>query len=178
MNPAAQKMFRLSPDHGTLPLAGRIALLRAETPDGHPVPPDRFPAARALQGETVLSEIIVYHPPGDERSLWGAVSAAPIRSPEGKILGAVSTVTDVTALHDLQQENEIYVHTISHDLRTPLTVVMGHAELLETACPSEDSQVHVEAILKGAERMETMIENLVEAARLEGGNITLEKEPV
>ena len=178
LNPAAEKMFGFTARNKILSIAERKALLRAETPEGHPFPAERFPSVRALRGETVLSEVIVYHPSGREKPLWGAMSAAPIISGEGKIIGAVSTVTDITALQDLLQEREIYIHTISHDLRTPLSVVLGHAELLELTCGDDETLMHVRAILKGTERMEAMIENLVEAARLEGGEILLEKEEV
>jgi signal transduction histidine kinase len=121
---------------------------------------------------------MVYHPPGATEPLWVAVSAAPIRADGGKIIGAVSTMTDVTSLHEMQKEREMYVHTISHDLRIPLTVVLGHAELLGTTCRDADSGDHVEAILKGAERMQTMLDDLVDAARLEGGEIALAEEPL
>jgi PAS domain S-box-containing protein len=178
MNPTAERMLNYPSETRDLSFMDRKSSLAPETPDGQPYPLERHPALRALEGETVLSEVMVYHPEGSERPFWTAVSAAPMRAADGTILGAVSTMTDITPLHDLQQEHEIYVHTISHDLRTPLSVVLGHAELLEMTCEDENAHVHVDAILKGAERMEAMIENLVEAARLEGGDIGLVKEPV
>ncbi len=177
MNPAAERMFRYSTEMKQRPLIERKTSLRPQTPDGAPYSPQRQPALRALRGETIRSEIIVFHPEEDE-TLWVAVSAAPIRTAEGGILGAVSTMTDITDLHQLQREHEIYVHTISHDLRTPLTVVLGHAELLQSSCRDEDAHPHIEAIRIGAERMATLIENLVEVARLEGGRIELQKEPI
>jgi PAS domain S-box-containing protein len=178
MNPAAERIFRYSPEILSKPFVDRKATLRPETADGHPYPLEEHPTLRALRGETVHAEIIVYHPPGAERPFWLTLSAAPIRTGDGHLLGAVSTLTDITALHDLQQERELMLHTISHDLRTPLTVVLGHAELLGVSCQEEQSQAHVEAILQGGERMNTMIEDLVEAARLEGGEVTLRTEAV
>jgi PAS domain S-box-containing protein len=178
MNPAAERMLRYPPDMKRRPFFDRKGSLRLETPEGNPYPLEKHPALRALHGQTTFSEVIIYHPPGAREPLYVTVSAAPIRTKDGSLLGAVSTMTDITALHDLQQEREIILHTISHDLRTPLTVVLGHAELLGSSCQAEDSQTHVEAILQGGERMNTMIEDLVEAARLEGGEIDLRKETV
>jgi PAS domain S-box-containing protein len=178
MNPAAEEIFRYSPEILSKPFVDRKATLRPETADGLPYPLEEHPTLRALRGETVHAEIIVYHPPGAERPFWVTLSAAPMRSKDGRLLGAVSTLTDITALHDLQQEREVILHTISHDLRTPLTGVLGHAEMLATGCQDEHSHIHIEAILQGGERMNTMIEDLVEAARMEGGEIALRKEPV
>ena len=175
MNPAAEAMLRYSPELQERPFIERKGSLHPETPDGRPYPLEEHPTLRALQGETTLSEVMVYYPAGRSKPLWVAVSAGPIRT--GSIIGAVSSMTDITHLHELQKEREMYVHTISHDLRTPLTVVLGHAEMLETTCTDENSEVHVEAIRKGAERMENMIEDLVEAARLEG-EVDLQRQPV
>lgn len=178
LNPAADQMLCYSPQVKVRPMLERKAALYPQRPDGTPYPLEEHPAWRALKGETTLSEVMLYHPCGAERPLWVAVSAAPIRTPDGEILGAVSTLTDLSPLRELQNEREIYLHTISHDLRTPLSVVLGHAELLGLSCRQEEAQMHVEAILQGVERMDRMIEELVEAARLEGGEISLEKEPV
>lgn len=178
MNPAADRMLGYTEEMKRKSFLERKSSLRLQTPEGAPYPLENHPVLRALRGETTLSEIIVYHPGGSsDRALWVAIGAAPIRI-EDRILGAVSTMIDFTSLHELQKEREMLIHTISHDLRTPLTVVQGHAELLEMSCRTEDSELHVEAILKGAARMEAMIEDLVEAARLEGGKIVLEKEPL
>ncbi len=177
MNPAAERMLRYPPEVQQLPLVERKSTLHPQTPEGDPFSLERHPALRALRGETIRSEIVVLHPEDDE-ALWVAISASPIRTSRGEILGAVSAMTDITDLHRLQQEREIYVHSISHDLRTPLTVVHGHAELLKDVCTEEQALHHAEAILKGAERMEGMIQNLVEAARLEGNQITLQREAI
>ncbi len=178
MNPAAEEMLRYSHEMKDWPILKRKATLRPETPDGDPYPLEGHPTVRALKGETTLSEVMVYHPPGATQPLWAAVSASPIRTPHGDILGAVSTVTDISALHELQKEREIYVHTIFHDLRTPLTVVLGHVQLLEQTCQDEKSHLHFDAIHRGVDYMTRMIENLVEVARLEGGKIFLDKRGI
>jgi signal transduction histidine kinase len=59
-----------------------------------------------------------------------------------------------------------------------ITVILGHAQLLAGVAREEGAQLHIEAILAGAERMNRMIEDLVEMARLEGGEFKLETEPV
>jgi PAS domain S-box-containing protein len=177
LNPAVRRMFGYSLEMLSRPLPERLAWLRAETADGSPFPFERMPVVRALKGEVVVGEIMVLHPP-DRPPLWTAVSTAPVHGSAGEIFGAVGTYTDITRLQELQRERELFVHTISHDLRSPLTVVLGHAQMLATSCRGEKERVHLDALLQGAERMNEMIAELVEAARLEGGPIELQREPI
>lgn len=83
----------------------------------------------------------------------------------------------------IEQEREILTHTISHDLRAPLTIVQGHGQLLEGMLGEEEidremARHGVEAILRGARRMNVMIQDLVDVARLEGGKLELNLRPV
>ncbi len=81
-----------------------------------------MPVQRALHGETVRGILaILRHPRG--KAAWISISAAPILAPEGRLLGAIASFSDVTALHELQEEIEDLLRSVSHDLRNPLTVI-------------------------------------------------------
>jgi PAS domain S-box-containing protein len=181
MNPAAEDFLDYPKDMLEKPLHERLAWVQPTDLEGRPLEPEKMPVARALRGEDVQGMIVVLHPPG--RTIWAVISAAPVCTPEGRQLGAVATLTDVTPLHDLQESRELYIHTISHDLRTPLTVIQGHSQMLEESLSAgkelpEDTEMHIEAILTGTDRMNAMIEDMVEAARLEGDELRLEKETI
>jgi len=171
MNPAAARTLGQSPRE---PLASRVVRLRAETPEGAPLSLEETPGWRALQGETVHGFIMVLHPP-DRAEVWGSASAAPIRTDDGRLLGAVTTFTDITALHELQQSRDIFLHSISHDLRTPLTVIQGYGQLLSETLTREglgaSAGLMCDEVLKGAQMMKRMIDALVDMARLEGGQL-------
>ncbi len=81
-----------------------------------------------------------------------------------------------------EQEREEDVHMISHDLRAPLTVIQGQAQLLQQGLErigvDGRQQRSAEAILTSARRMNTMIQDLVDRARLESGQLTLNRRPV
>ena len=81
-----------------------------------------------------------------------------------------------------EQEREIYIHTISHDLRTPLTIIQGHAELLHEDLPAfrghESLSRSAETIIGEAKRMNLMIQDLVDAARMESGQLHLQIVPL
>jgi signal transduction histidine kinase len=96
--------------------------------------------------------------------------------------GAVSTQADVTALRELQEQHEDFVRTVSHDLRQPLAVIQGHAEILHGALVKEGGdarrQRSLEAVVASAKRMNAMIGDLVDSARLEAGQVALNPGPV
>ncbi|TAK27192.1 MAG: PAS domain S-box protein [Chloroflexota bacterium] len=77
---------------------------------------------------------------------------------------------------------EEYVHAISHDLRSPLTVIQGQAQLLErtlTKTGLTGRELNsIRAILHGAHRMNGMIQDLADSARLESGQVKLNQSPL
>ncbi len=181
MSSRAESLFEFGPGEVELPFKERIASLDCETMDGRPIPVQDMPVLRALRGETVHGELMVFRP-HSTRPRWVSVTAAPIRGSDGKILGVVSTLSDVTSLHRLQEQREAYVHTISHDLRNPLTVIIGQAGLLrrslEKAGMTGRELQGAEFILGSAQRMNALIQDMVDSARMESGQLHLNKQPV
>ncbi len=159
----------------------RQRTLRIETPDGRPMPPEEDPRTRALRGEAVVgSRIHVHRRDGAEREL--VASASPIGNRQGHISGAVAIFTDVTPLVELQQRQEDILRTVSHDLRNPLAGILGQAQLLERRIeqpgPPERLRAGVQAIIANARQMNTMIQDLVDVARSEAGQLKLERQPL
>jgi signal transduction histidine kinase len=76
---------------------------------------------------------------------------------------------------------EDFTHSVHHDLRTPLTIVLGQAQLAERALKignEEMVQRSLEAVKKSARRMNQMIEDMVDVARVGTGTIVLHRESV
>ncbi len=157
----------------------RIQALRVETLDGSPYPLEEFPTERALRGVTTHGAMMVLHHPG--RSCWVIASAAPIYTPAGQRLGAVATFNNITELHELQ-EQQLLLHLVSHDLRIPMAVIYGHAQVMEDRIHEvgEDGIMteSLLAIQRGVKRMTVMIEDLTEMARIEGKQLRLKREPI
>jgi PAS domain S-box-containing protein len=181
MNPAAERIIGFSSVERGLPHMERAPLLHARSSEGQRLLAEEMPAQRALRGETVLSELMHLAPPSG-RSAWVSISAAPIRTPDGQLLGAVVTLSDVTAQRELQEGHEELVHTISHDLRAPLTVIQGHAQMmlrgLSRTGGSARTQHSAEAVVAAARQMNAMIQDLVDSTRMETGQLQLEQETI
>jgi len=181
VNPALGKIIGYLPGKMSRSLAEQIALVQPETPDGNHLPLEQQPITRALRGERVFNVIMALHPPAHD-TVWISSSAAPILTPDGEMLGAVVTLTDITALHDLQEEQKTILHLVSHDLRAPITIINGYAGVLLSALTERQLDGllldSTEAILRGVRRMNSMIDDLVDSARIEGGQMQLDRQPV
>ena len=67
----------------------------------------------------------------------------------------------------------------SHELRTPLTILLSHLELAERKDRSEDElRKRIETCLKAARRMRSIVEGLLALARIDAGEVQLEREDV
>ncbi len=76
------------------------------------------------------------------------------------------------------QAKSEFLSRMSHELRTPLNAVMGFAQLLEMDTLSSEQQQHVQQILKGGRHLLTLINEVLDIARIEAGRLTFSLEPV
>jgi len=101
-------------------------------------------------------------------------------SPQGTGAGAAVVLRDVTAVRHLERVRRDFVANISHELRTPVSVIQTAAEtLLDGALEDPKfAREFVERIERHASRMTQIIEGLLDLARLEAGQQSLAKESV
>jgi signal transduction histidine kinase len=101
---------------------------------------------------------------------------------DGQVVGAITTFTDVTSLHALQEQQQVLMQMVSHDLRAPLAIIKGYAQLLigMVADTVENAGIRqgLATIDRGVNRMDVMIQDLVDVTRWEGGQLELRREPV
>ncbi len=137
------------------------------------------PLARViLYGEDIEESLIEIG--GDRSRRVLRFSAAPITKSAGITRGTVAMVRDVTEEQRAQQVQEEFLSLLSHELRAPLTVISGYAQILSRklarkGLPEEAGSA--ELIKMQANRMSAMVGDMVESGRLEGGlgDITLEE---
>ena len=152
MNPAAQKMLGYTPAQAALPLAERLLIVKAETPDGRPFPAELFPASLAMKGESVGGVVMSTRPQLTHRN-WLSVSAAPMLSADGSVLGVVTTVTDITSLYQLQLERELLLDGLRAQTR----------ELANTMSAANQSRMVAE---RQAAELKALLENIAEGVEV------------
>jgi len=145
-----------------------LDLFGPEDPTEGPVPPSYADDVTVLAtGEDVEdTEERVELEGGAE--LWLRTSKRPITEDDGNVIGLLGVTHDVTP--EKRQEQELrresrrleqFASFASHDLRNPLTVAKGNLELAaETGDPD-----HLEAAAEAIDRMEALIDDLLEIAR-------------
>ena len=109
-------------------------------------------------------------PDGSERAF--RLRTTPMRDEEGRLLGAVTLLEDITRLREIDRLKSEFIATASHELRTPLTSVqMGIHLLLESAVgPLTDAQREVLTICReDCERLEKLMRDLLDLSRIEAG---------
>ncbi|HNN13647.1 MAG TPA: PAS domain-containing sensor histidine kinase, partial [Anaerolineales bacterium] len=90
-------------------------------------------------------------------------------TPIPRIGGAV-TMQDISYLKELDRLKNEFIHTISHDLRSPLTAVLGYTELVERTGTLNENQAEFMHRLQGSvQHMTNLVNDLLDLGRLEAG---------
>ncbi|HND47517.1 MAG TPA: ATP-binding protein, partial [Anaerolineales bacterium] len=96
-------------------------------------------------------------------------TASPVMV-EGRQIGRVCIMRDVTHFKELDTMKSEFVATVSHDLRSPLTLMRGYATMLDTVGElNEQQQGYVKKIVTGVENMSRLVNNLLDLGRIEFG---------
>lgn len=121
----------------------------------------------------------------DGTPLWARIDVAAVEEmpahDAGQDTGYQMAVTDTTALHDLH-EQQILLHIVSHDLGSPLTVIQGHLGLLDEMIGKPEQEAEMRESLttmrRNTHRLGMMVKDLTELARIEGGQLQLNRKPI
>jgi signal transduction histidine kinase/FixJ family two-component response regulator len=180
MNPAAERLLSFTPEERSLPMAERGRLMQPEKTDGTSFPLDELPTWQALRwGKASYGVILVIRNPRTHAKTWVSNSSAPVRSEDGRLLGAVTIFSDITMMHELQEQREDILRTVSHDLRNPLGIVLGQAQLIDRFADQPDKvRQSAGSVVTSARRMNAIIQDLVESTRLASGQLKLDLHPV
>ncbi|WP_445443187.1 sensor histidine kinase [Clavibacter sp. km1a] len=162
---AADLMALADPIDPDDPLLGRLMYEEDRTTV---VPPERQPVARARTGEVVGREVYWVGDGGAQKAVL--VSVSPLVDAAGRRFGSVVVSTDVTALALAVTEREEFVASVSHELKTPLTSILGYVELIADDLVEDDLDDRITAarlaiVERNAQRLLGLIGDLLTAAQ-------------
>lgn len=114
--------------------------------------------------------------PRKERTV--AVTASPLAG--GAAAGVVLVLQDVTELRRLERVRREFVSNVSHELKTPLTHIQAYADTLADGAldDPEHSRKFLERIIEQAERLQALIVDLLQLARIETQEATVDIGPL
>ena len=116
---------------------------------------------------------------GQTRNL--ILSYTPLRDERGEPVYVIVNATDITRFKEEEKLKSTFVTNISHDLKTPLTVIKANLDLLGTLDNSLDAaqrQEMLDTCMSEADRLEQMINDMLEAAKAEAGVLKLNLRPL
>ena len=165
------------PDRSAEQLLEIVTFRRA---DGREISLQEFPLAQALSSATTVraEEIVLQSPDG--RRVTTLVNATPIRSEDGAVESMVVTLQDLAPLEELERLRAEFLGMVSHELRVPLTSIKGSAATALRASPTPDPAVvqqFLRIIDEQADHMHSLIDDLLDAGRIEAGTLAVGPEP-
>lgn len=105
---------------------------------------------------------------------------SPIINNQGNVTGSVALVQDISESERLEQLRKDFVANVSHEFRTPLTVIKGSLEALVdgTIDKKDDIERYHQRMLSETRSLERLVGDLLELSRLQSGKISINKENV
>lgn len=117
----------------------------------------------------------------ENAELFLQIRVATVEEMHGGVRGAVAILRDVTREHQINQLKDEFISTAAHELRTPMTSILGYTELmLEQLDDFETSQLKefLQIVFERSESLSQIISDMLDLSRVQSGRlISLEKYP-
>jgi signal transduction histidine kinase len=107
--------------------------------------------------------------------------ATPVYEPRGGIIGATIILQDITRLRRFDELKNDLVATVAHEFRTPLTSLRmaTHLCLEQIVGPLTEKQMDLlSAAREDCERLQEMVDDLLDLSRIEAGRMTMHPQPI
>ena len=104
------------------------------------------------------------------------ITYAPTFSDDGRLLSVVANVRDITRFREAEELKSTFISIISHELRTPVALIKGYSGTLRRDDADWDPEVvrdSLTVIEEEADRLADLIDDLLDASRLQAGALSL-----
>lgn len=115
-----------------------------------------------------------------DREIWLSLSETVMRDPTGTVAGRIFAFRDISSEHDVEQMKSDFVSTVSVELRAPLTTIYGFAQTLlreDVTFVDSERRTFMEFISRESERLTTIVDALLNVARLDTGDLSVSLVP-
>ncbi len=157
-----------------------LEVLTCRLADGRQFALEELPFSQVLDSsETLRAEEIVLSVP-DGRSISSLINVAPIKSDSGSVVSVIVTIQDLAPIEELERVRVEFLSKVSHELRAPLASIKGSAAtVLEESLRFDliEMREFFRIILEQADRMSTLISDLLDVGRIESGTLTVTPKP-
>jgi signal transduction histidine kinase len=93
--------------------------------------------------------------------------------------GRVIVLRDITQEVEIENTKETFFQMITHDMRAPLSSILGYTQSLSKILPSGPvGEKHIETIIRAARRLNGMITDILNTTKMERGSMALETENI
>jgi len=109
-------------------------------------------------------------------SLPVGITYAPLVSEGGNLLNIIATVRDITRFREAEELKSTFISVISHELKTPVALIKGYVGTLRREDANWDREIvkdSLAVIEEEADRLTGLIENLLDASRLQAGGLSI-----
>jgi len=117
----------------------------------------------------------------DDGAVSVGITYAPAFDEAGELLSIVATVRDITKFREAEELKSTFISIISHELRTPVALIKGYVGTLRREDARWDSEVvedSLAVIEEEADHLSGMIDDLLDASRLQAGALKLNHSQV
>ncbi len=131
-----------------------------------------FGASRRCEGELIR--------PGGGRMIVSA-TYTPLRDEAGQVANLIVNVHDITRFREEEEMKSTFTSIISHELKTPVALIKGYAQTLarpDAAWDAVTARQGLEIIEEEADRLEALINNLLDASRIQASGLRLDMADV
>lgn len=106
------------------------------------------------------------------------ITYAPLLSGEGNLINIIASVRDISHFREAEELKSVFISVISHELKTPIALIKGYVGTLRRDDVSWDSEIvqdSLEVIEEEADRLTSLIEDMLDASRLQAGGLSINR---
>ena len=146
---------------------------------GEVTPELTCPLDRCEEGERLYVE--GDHVRDDDIVVTMGITYSPLFDSEGQLVNIIANVRDITRFREAEEMKSTFISVISHELKTPVALIKGYAGTLRREDAHWDEETvreSVAVIEEEADRLTQLIDNLLDASRLQAGQMELNRGDV